>query len=97
TNVLRNSAVYYPNQCSSQFLRFRGGHTKYDKPGSACWPKGTLKMAAYVNSPDKSWPAPALAITLLLAVPAAATIYGWLAYLVNRTTIRVDPGRVYVR
>ena len=45
----------------------------------------------------KSWPAPALAITLLLALPAAATIYGWLAYLVNRTTVRVDAARVSVR
>src|SRR5206468_932184 len=54
-------------------------------------------LYAYVNSPDKSWPAPALAITLLLALPAAATIYGWLAYLVNRTTVRVDAARVSVR
>ena len=54
-------------------------------------------LYAYVNSPDKSWPAPALAITLLLALPAAATIYGWLAYLVNRTTVRVDTARVSVR
>jgi hypothetical protein len=54
-------------------------------------------LYAYANSPDKSWPAPALAITLSLALPAAATIYGWLAYLVNRTTVRVDAARVSVR
>src|SRR5262245_10121747 len=54
-------------------------------------------LYAYVNSPDKAWPAPALAITLLLAVPGAATIYGWLAYLVNRTTVRVDATGVSVR
>jgi len=54
-------------------------------------------LYAYLNSPDKSWPAPALVITLLLALPAAATIYGWLAYVVNRTTVRVDAERVSVR
>jgi hypothetical protein len=54
-------------------------------------------LYAYVNSPDKSWPAPVLAITLLLALPAAAIIYGWLAYLINRTTVLVDAARVTVR
>jgi hypothetical protein len=54
-------------------------------------------LYAYANSPDKSWPAPALAITLLLGLPAVVTIYGWLAYLVNRTTVRVDAMRVSVR
>jgi hypothetical protein len=52
---------------------------------------------AYINSPDKSWPAPAVAITLLLALPPAATIYGWFAYLVNRTTLRVEAARVSVQ
>lgn len=54
-------------------------------------------LYAYFNSPDKSWPAPALAVTLLLALPPAATIYGWLAYLINRTTVRVDAAGVSVR
>jgi hypothetical protein len=52
---------------------------------------------AYVNSPNKSWPAPAVAITLSLAIPPAVTIYGWLAYLINRTTVRVDAAGVSVR
>jgi hypothetical protein len=54
-------------------------------------------LYAYVNSPDKSWPGPTLAITLSLALPPAAIFYGWLAYLVNRTTVRVDAARVSVR
>jgi hypothetical protein len=54
-------------------------------------------LYAYVNSPDKSWPAPVLAITLLLALPPAVTIYGLLAYILNSTTIRVDATRVSVR
>jgi hypothetical protein len=54
-------------------------------------------LYAYVNSADKSWPAPALAIAVSFALPVAATLYGWLAYLVNRTTIRVDAERVSVR
>jgi hypothetical protein len=54
-------------------------------------------LYAYINSPDKSWPPQVLAITLLMALPAAATIYGWLAYLVNRTTVRVNATGVSVR
>jgi len=51
-------------------------------------------LYAYINSPDKSWPAPAAAMALLLALPPAVTIYGWLAYLINRTTVRVNAARV---
>jgi len=51
----------------------------------------------WLNSPDKSWPAPALGMTLLFALFPAAIIYGWLAYIVNRTTIRLDTGHVSVR
>ncbi len=53
-------------------------------------------LYSYVNSSDKSWPAPAMAIALLLALPAAATSYRWLAYVVNRTTVRVDATRISV-
>ena len=54
-------------------------------------------LYAYVNSPDKSWPGPALAISISLALPAAVTIYGWLAYLINRTTVRVGAARISVQ
>ena len=54
-------------------------------------------LYVYLNSPDKSWPAQVLAIAVLLALPSAATIYGWLAYLVNRTTLLVGAERVSVR
>jgi len=51
----------------------------------------------YVHSPDKSWPAPVLATTLLFALLPAATIYVWIAYLINRTTVRVNPTRISVQ
>jgi hypothetical protein len=54
-------------------------------------------LYAYLHSTDKSWPPPVLAITLLLALPPVATIYGLLAYIFNRTTIRVDATGVSVR
>jgi hypothetical protein len=54
-------------------------------------------LYAYVNSSNRSWPTPVAAITVLLALPGAATLYGWLAYLINRTTVRADATRISVR
>jgi hypothetical protein len=54
-------------------------------------------LYAYLNSSDKSWPTAALAIALTFALPPAVTIYGWLAYLFNRTTVRVDSSSISVR
>ena len=54
-------------------------------------------LYAYVNSSNRSWPAPVAAITVLLALPGAATLCGWIAYLINRTTVRVDATRISVR
>jgi hypothetical protein len=51
---------------------------------------------AYRNSTDNAWRATALAIALLFALPGAATIYVWLAYLINRTRIDIDATRVSV-
>jgi hypothetical protein len=55
-------------------------------------------LYTYLRSPaDKPWPNQAVAALLLLGLPPAAIAYTWLAYLVNRTTIRVDGARVTVR
>lgn len=52
----------------------------------------------YLHSPaDKPWPAQAVAAMALLGLPPAALAYTWLAYLVNRSTLRVDAARVSVR
>ena len=54
-------------------------------------------LYAYVNSSNKSWSAPVLAIAVSLTLPGTAVMYGWLAYLINRTTVIVDRARISVR
>jgi hypothetical protein len=51
---------------------------------------------AYRNSTDNAWRAAALAIALLFALPGAATIYVWFAYLINRTRVDIDSTRVSI-
>lgn len=55
-------------------------------------------LYAYKHTPaDKPWPAQAMAVLLLFGLPPAVFTYWWLAYLVNRTTLRLDAARISVR